>query len=112
MLARTRRIVAENLPVFDRFFARHAHLFAWAPPDGGCVAFPRYLGPDGVEAFCTDLVETEGVLLLPASIYASEVADVPSDRFRVGIGRRDPEAALEALDRFLTDRQRSPMVTE
>jgi aspartate/methionine/tyrosine aminotransferase len=112
VLARTRRIVAENLPVFDAFFARHAHLFAWAAPDGGCVAFPRYLGPDGVEAFCTELVETAGVLLLPASIYASEVADVPSDRFRVGIGRRDPEVALEALDRFLTARQRSPMVTE
>ena len=104
VLARTRRIVAENVPVFDAFFARHAGLFTWAPPDGGCVAFPRYLGPDGVEAFCTELVETEGVLLLPASIFASEVAAVPADRFRIGIGRRNPEPALEALERFLANR--------
>ena len=112
VLARTRQIVAENLPVLDAFFARHADLFAWSPPDGGCVAFPRYLGRDGVEAFCTELVETEGVLLLPASIYASDVADAPEGHFRIGIGRRDPEAALEALERFLTARQRRPMVTE
>jgi aspartate/methionine/tyrosine aminotransferase len=102
VLARTRGIVAENLPVFDAFFARHPDLFSWEHPDGGCVAFPRYLGADGVEAFCTRLVETEGVLLLPASIYASELAEVPADRFRIGVGRRDPGPALEALDRFLS----------
>jgi hypothetical protein len=26
---------------------------------------------------------------------------VPADRFRIGVGRRDPEAALAALGRFL-----------
>ena len=105
VLARTRGVVAANLPVFDAFFAEHADRFDWAPPDGGCVAFPRYLGADGVEAFCRELVETEGVLLLPASIYASEVAAVPADRFRIGIGRRNPEPALAALDRFLAARR-------
>ncbi len=104
VLARTRGIVAANLPVFDAFFARHPDLFEWAAPDGGCVAFPRYLGADGVETFCRELVETEGVLLLPASIYASELARVPADRFRIGVGRRDPQPALEAFDRFLTGR--------
>ncbi len=104
VLARTRGIVAANLPVFGAFFARHPDLFEWAAPDGGCVAFPRYLGADGVEAFCRELVETEGVLLLPASIYASDLADVPADRFRIGVGRRDPEPALEALERFLAGR--------
>ena len=44
VLARTRGIVAQNLPVFDAFFARHPDLFDWAAPDGGCVAFPRYRG--------------------------------------------------------------------
>lgn len=105
VLDRPRGIVAANLPVFDAFFSRYPDLFSWQPPDGGCVAFPRYLGADGVEAFCRDLVETEGVLLLPASIYASELADVPADRFRVGVGRRHPQPALAALERFLTTRR-------
>jgi len=102
--ARTRGIVAANLPLFEAFFARHADLFDWAPPDGGCVAFPRYLGAEGVERFCHDLVTTAGVLLLPASIYTSALAPVPADRFRIGVGRRDPQEALAALDTFLTAR--------
>jgi aspartate/methionine/tyrosine aminotransferase len=99
--ARNRAIIAANLPLFDAFFARHPEAFAWAPPEGGCVAFPRYLGPEGAETFCRDLVETEGVLLLPASIYRSDLGPVPADRFRIGVGRRDPEPALAAIDRYL-----------
>jgi len=99
--ARNRAIVAANLPMFDAFFARHPDRFDWEHPQGGCVSFPRYLGADGVEAFCRDLVEQAGVVLLPASIYASALAPVPTDRFRVGVGRRDPEPALAALDAFL-----------
>ncbi|GAA3389381.1 aminotransferase class I/II-fold pyridoxal phosphate-dependent enzyme [Cryptosporangium minutisporangium] len=99
--ARNRAIIAENLPQFDAFFAAHADRFDWARPDGGCVAFPRYRGPDGVETFCRELVETTGVLLLPASVYASALAPVPADRFRIGVGRRDPGPALEAFDAFL-----------
>ena len=87
ILARNRQIVADNLPLFEAFFARFPGLFEWQPPQGGCVCFPRYLGPDGVEAMCTDLVEQEGVLLLPASIYRSDLTPTPSDRFRVGVGR-------------------------
>jgi aspartate/methionine/tyrosine aminotransferase len=102
--ARNRAIIARNLPVFDAFFARHGDLFAWERPQAGCVCFPRYLGADGVEAFCRDLVEQAGVVLLPASIYVSELGDVPPDRFRIGVGRADPEPALEALDAFLAQR--------
>jgi aspartate/methionine/tyrosine aminotransferase len=103
--ARNRGIVEANLPLFDAFFAEHADLFDWEPPQGGCVAFPRYRGADGVETFCRELVETEGVLLLPASLYVSELGDVATDRFRVGVGRRDPGPGLAAMDRFLAARR-------
>jgi aspartate/methionine/tyrosine aminotransferase len=99
--ARNRAIIAENLPLFDAFFARHADRFEWAPPDGGCVAFPRYLGAEGVEDLCRRLVDDASVLLLPASIYRSALAPVPEDRFRIGVGRRDPGPALELFDAFL-----------
>jgi aspartate/methionine/tyrosine aminotransferase len=102
--ARNRAIIEANLPVFDAFFARHADRFAWEHPQGGCVSFPRYLGPEGVEAFCHALIEEAGVVLLPASIYASGLAPVPADRFRIGVGRRDPEPGLAALEAFLAAR--------
>ncbi|WP_203993891.1 pyridoxal phosphate-dependent aminotransferase [Virgisporangium aurantiacum] len=99
--ARNRGIVADNLATFGAFFAVHKDLFEWTPPDGGCVAFPRYLGPEGAGAFCRNLVETAGVLLLPGDIFGSDLAPVPADRFRIGVGRRDPGPALAAIDRFL-----------
>jgi aspartate/methionine/tyrosine aminotransferase len=104
LLDRNRRIVAENLPVFTEFFARYPDLFEFTAPDGGCVCFPRYLGADGVETMCSELVEQAGVLLLPSSIYSSALTSVPADRFRIGLGRRDPSEALAAWADWLEKR--------
>ncbi|MCX4756001.1 pyridoxal phosphate-dependent aminotransferase [Kitasatospora purpeofusca] len=104
ILARNRAIVAANLPHFDEFFARFDGLFEWRAPEGGCVAYPRYLGADGVEAFCTGLVEEAGVLLLPASVFRSSLTPMPADRFRIGVGRRDPAPALDAFAGWLKGR--------
>ena len=101
ILQRNCRIIDENLVHLDAFFARHASRFDWKVSDGSCMAFPRYLGEDGVETFCRRLVEEAGVLLLPGSIYASELAPTPLDRFRIGFGRRDIEQGLAAMDDYL-----------
>jgi aspartate/methionine/tyrosine aminotransferase len=102
--ARNRAIIDANLPLFDAFFGEHAALFEWEHPQAGCVCFPRYLGADGVERFCHDLVEQAGVVLLPAGIYASALGDAPGDRFRIGVGRAGPEPALAAFGDFLAAR--------
>jgi aspartate/methionine/tyrosine aminotransferase len=101
ILARNRALIAANLPLFDRFFTEFPDLFEWRAPDGGCVAYPRYLGPEGVEEFCTRLVAEAGVLLLPAGIYRSELTPTPADRFRIGVGRADPQAGLDAFAGWL-----------
>jgi aspartate/methionine/tyrosine aminotransferase len=62
----------------------------------------RYLGSDGVEAHCRDLVEQSGVLLLPASVYQSDLLPVVKDYFRVGYGREGLDAGLGAWDRHLS----------
>ena len=97
LLARNCRIVDENLPKWAAFFSRFPVLFDWQPPDGSCMAYPRYKGDDGVEAFARALVEESGVLVLPGTIYASELGPVPRDRFRVGLGRRGLDTGLVAM---------------
>jgi aspartate/methionine/tyrosine aminotransferase len=105
ILDRNRAIVAANIPRFDAFFSQYPDLFDWAPPAGGCVCFPAYLGDDGVEAMCTDLVEECGILLLPASIYRSELTATPTNRFRIGLGRHGPDEALATWSEWLGKRR-------
>jgi aspartate/methionine/tyrosine aminotransferase len=97
ILDRNRRIAAANIGVLDKFFATRAELFDWQSPDGGVVGFPRYKGTEGVDAFCERMIERQGVLLLPASVYQSALRPVPQDRFRIGFGRRDMPEAVAAL---------------
>lgn len=101
ILARNCAIVDENLLKWDAFFDRHGDLFDWQHPDGSCMAFPRYKGADGVEAFCASLVEESGVLLLPSTIYSSTLGPTPTDRFRLGCGRTGLDDGLTAMDAHL-----------
>ena len=61
------------------------------------MAYPRYKGPGGVEALCERLVNEAGVLLLPPSVFRSELLDTPLDRFRIGFGRHGMEEGLAAF---------------
>ncbi len=102
---RNRAIVAENVINVRRFFAEYPDLFEFEAPMGGCVSFPRLLGPEGPDAFCARAIEESGILTLPASIYASALADVPMDRIRIGFGRTSTAVTLDALRTHL---ERSP----
>ena len=104
ILARNRLIATRNLAMLDPFLTENGDLFDWHVPDGGVVGYPRYLGAEGAEAFCARLIEEHGVMLLPASIYRSEILDTPADRFRIGFGRRDFPAGLEAMQTALRRR--------
>jgi aspartate/methionine/tyrosine aminotransferase len=100
VLARSRAIVAANLPVLDDFFARRAESFSWVRPRGGSTAFPRLVagGPAGssADAFAARLVESTGVLLLPSSTFG-----FGDSHFRIGLGRTDVPEAIAALEGHL-----------
>ena len=104
VLARSQALLAQNLALLDGFFARHAERFSWVRPQAGSVAFPR-LRQGSADTFCEQLVQQEGVLLLPGSVY-----DFPGEHFRLGFGRSSMPEALERLERFLASPSlRSPV---
>ncbi len=107
ILERTRAIIRANVERLTAFFADRRELFEWYVPDGGCVAYPRYLGTEGADEFCRAAVEEAGVLLLPGSMYTSRLAPTPPDRFRVGFGRINLPEGLTALGAHLEGRVRA-----
>lgn len=90
-------LVAENLRHVEEFFGRWPELFEWTPPAAGPVGFPRLLAEVSIDRFVTDLVTTEGVLLLPGSAFGNR-----DNRFRIGLGRRNMPAGLARIDDFLS----------
>jgi aspartate/methionine/tyrosine aminotransferase len=103
VVARTRAIVDPNLALLDEFFARWAGVFEWARPRGAAIGFPRLVDSTPIDEFAAELVATEGVLLLPGSIY-----EHPGNHFRLGFGRRNLPEALARLERFASGRLQAP----
>ena len=106
LLDRNRRLIEANLKCVEEFFAEFLDLFEWNNPDGGMVAYPRYKGTDGVEKFTQRLIEEANALLLPASIFQSEITSLPQDRFRIGYGRSYVPAGLRVIRDWLVKRRR------
>lgn len=62
---------------------------------GASIGFPRLLDATPIERFAAELVQAEGVVLLPGSAYQH-----PGNHFRLGFGRRDIPQALGRLEHF------------
>lgn len=91
-------VLAEtNLCAVTAFLARHPNLFEWTAPEAGVVGYVRYGGTDGVERFVERMARDAGVSLLPASVFRSDLAALPADRFRIGFGHSRFTAGLAAL---------------
>ena len=95
LLERNNAIVDSNLKLLDRFFEEHAQHFSWIRPQGGCVGFVQYKGKTPVDTLAEQLVQKQGVLILPGSIF-----DAPDNYFRIGFGRKNMPEALAQFEAF------------
>lgn len=95
LVQRNLGIITANLKILDAFFGRHDTTFAWVRPTAGPIAFVRLTG-SAVDTFCHELVNRQGVLLLPGNLYGAG-----GNHFRIGFGRKDMPAALGALEQFV-----------
>ena len=102
VVSRSREIVLGNLLLLDAFFERWAGTLSWVRPRGSSIAFPRLLDRrTTIDQFAAELVETEGVLIAPGSIFG--MAD---GHFRIGFGRTNLPEALDGFERFAEQRLR------
>jgi aspartate/methionine/tyrosine aminotransferase len=102
VLDRSRAIIAANLVHLDGFISARPDVLGWVRPRAGSVGYPelvlagRFAGWDA-DRFAAELVESEGVLLLPGSRLGQ-----PGNRVRIGFGRLDLPEALAGLERFVS----------
>jgi len=91
-------IIDHNLKLLDEFFAARTGLFKWHRPCASPIAFPELKSDIGASAFCHDLVEKKGVLLLPADQY-----DYAGNNFRIGFARKNMPEALAKFKEFVDE---------
>lgn len=89
-------VVHENLKILDSFFEKHDTLFTWEKPIAGTSAFPKLLLPLSIDQFVDNLIQDQGVLLLPSSLF-----EIPGNYFRLGFGRKNMQEALQKLENHL-----------
>jgi aspartate/methionine/tyrosine aminotransferase len=97
ILARHRRNVLKNIDLLNDWMAGHQAFFGWMPPEGGVVCYPKILFDLPADRFCRDLIDKEGVFLLPASSFEME----GYVRLGFGIDHRDFSEAMDRVDRYL-----------
>ncbi len=95
IIGRNQAVVQQNLQLARSFFGERQDWFEWLEPQGGSIAFPRFLGPGTVADFCQRLVEAESAMILPGAVF-----EMPH-HFRLGLGRKGFPAALDKLGDFI-----------
>jgi aspartate/methionine/tyrosine aminotransferase len=90
ILMRNNDLIRNNLRLLQQALIEREGIFSWLPPEGGPVAFAGIKGLDE-EAFCSDLLEDTGVLLLPGAVFGEEY----SSYIRFGMGRKSMPGALK-----------------
>lgn len=96
ILERNLEIIVSNLEYLDAFFERHRRFFTWQRPQAGPVAFPAVTFSGNSDDFCSELLQTHGVLLLPGRLFAADPR-----HFRIGFGRRDFQQGWERISRHM-----------
>jgi aspartate/methionine/tyrosine aminotransferase len=99
ILQRNLDIIRENIVIADRFFTEHGNGFSWICPKAGSVAFPQWLGDRTVEQFCQDILDKQGVMIVPGSMF-----DFFGNHFRIGLGRKNFGEAIGVVNAYLKDR--------
>jgi len=96
ILARNLGIIQDNLHVAEQFFDEHAERFVWVRPQAGSIAFPKWVAKTPVEQFCQGVLDQQGVMIVPGSIF-----DFPGNHFRLGLGRKNLPEAMQRVSGYL-----------
>ena len=101
LLGRTHALGEANQHQWRALIDRHPDSFEADPSDNLAFAFPRYRLGNAAD-FASHLARDADILVLPSTLWRSRLAPVPTDRLRIGLGRRGATNAFDVLDAYLS----------
>lgn len=96
LLKRNREILLKNLQILEAFIKRNQQYVSWVRPQSGSIAILKLLLPTSIEDFAADLVRSEGVLIMPGSVF-----DLSGNFFRIGFGKKNMPEILKRFETYL-----------
>ena len=97
ILARTRKILNDQLPLVESFVERHGNRISWVPPKAGAIAYLRYAWDINSTELMEKLRDEKGVFVVPGDHFHM-------DRYlRIGFGydKEELEKGLARCSEFL-----------
>lgn len=98
ILRENRELVLRNYEIVRKYFLSRPDLFAWIDAQGGCTAYPRYLGQEPIFRLADKLLQSKGVVIIPDWVYGQS-----NQHFRVAYGRKNCQEALAHFADFFKD---------
>ncbi len=100
VLKRTRGIIGTNLPVLEKWLAKHADIVDYARPDAGAIATVRYRLPITSVALFNRLREEQSVLITPGAHFG-----IGGRYLRIGFGYdlTQTQQGLRRISRLLKE---------
>jgi hypothetical protein len=97
ILARTRKILNDQIPLVDAFLERHSRHLSCVRPKAGAIVFIRYDWPVSSTALCERLRDEKSVLIVPGDHFERD------SYVRIGYGydRQKLEEGLERTSQLL-----------
>ena len=96
IIERNIKRIERNLDLLDGFFSEHGDAMSWVRPAAGSVCLAKLI-EGGASSFCDELLDSEGVMLLPSTVF-----DYGDSHFRLGFGRENMPEALDRLAAHLS----------
>jgi aspartate/methionine/tyrosine aminotransferase len=93
ILARTRRIVRENLPLIEEWLHEHHPMFRWIAPRAGAIVYVHYNYSINSTELVTRLRHEKSVLVVPGDHFGMD------GYLRLGFGER-PDYLRQGLGRL------------
>ncbi len=99
IIQRNNAIIQRNAALLREFISSHQQFFSYVTPKGATTAYVKLLGNQCAMAFCMEILDHTGVLLVPSSVL--EASD---EYIRMGLGRESFPECIRLVSNYLKKR--------